>query len=136
MANNALLFNAAYVGYLGGLLAGQNLQSAVSADYALSVTQAQQFATALDGAIANDLAASPVPAGSVAISIVTGAAIVPAGSTAVFESQNGKLGLIQQLSYSSAFQHFTTGQLAASFATQVAAIRAAYLQAVPNLVVT
>lgn len=134
MANNALLFNAAFVGYLGGLVAGQNLQDSVSANYATLVTQATAFATQLDSIIANDLAGTPVPAGSVAISINTGAAIPPT-TAAITESQAGKLGLIQQLSFSVGFQHFTTGQLAAAFAVPAAAIRALYLQAVPVLVV-
>jgi len=86
--------------------------------------------------IATDTAGVPQPAGSTGISIAGGAAIVPAGSTAVFESQMGKLGLIYALSFSIAFQRFSTGLLAANFATQAAAVKALYFSAVPNVVVT
>jgi hypothetical protein len=136
MANNAILFNAALQGYMGGMLAGQNLQDPVQADYAAIVTQAVAWATELDSLIANDLAATPVPPTTTQISIAGGAAIVPAGSTAVFESQLGKANLIFSLSFGQAFQRFQTGALAASFATAAAAVRVAYFQAALSLVVT
>ena len=136
MANNALLFNAALAGYAAGMVAGSNITDATVADYNAQTTQAAQWATELDSLIATDTAGVPQPAGSTGISIAGGAAIVPAGSTAVFESQMGKLGLIYALSFSIAFQRFSTGLLAANFATQAAAVKALFFSAVPNVVVT
>lgn len=135
-ANNALLFNAALAGYAAGMVAGSNLTDATTADYAAQATQATNWATELDSVIPTDTAGAPQPGGSVGISVAGGAGIQPAGSSAVLESQNGKMQLIWSLSFSIAFQRFSTGLAAANFATQAAAVKALYFAAVPNLVTT
>jgi hypothetical protein len=128
--NNAVLFNAALNGYLSGAMVGSNLTDPTATDYAGIVNQAKNWATELDSLIATDTTGAPQPAGSIGISAAGGASLPTATSTAVYESQLQKTGMIQMLSMGIAFQRYATGQLAASFAIQAAAVKAAYFQGV------
>lgn len=128
MANNALLYNAAFSGYLAGALAGAYQTDPTQADYAPIVNQAVVFATAMDAAITNDAAATPQPAGTPPISIAGGAAIVGAGTTPLVEAQSVKPGLLQMLCFGMAFQRYTTGLAAGNYTTLIAAIKAVYFQ--------
>lgn len=128
MANNALLFNGALDGFVSGALAGSYQTDPVQADYAAIVNQAVVFATAMDAAIPTDTAGSPQPPGTPGISVAGGAAINPSGSSAVAESQALKQSLMKDLCFTFAFQRYGTGQVAGTFTTAIAAIKAIYLQ--------
>jgi hypothetical protein len=131
--NNALLYNAALNGYLSGAMVGANLTDATSSDYGKIVTQAQAWAAEIDSLILTDTAGAPQPAGSTGISVITtGVAITPTTSTAVYESQLQKTGLIQMLSMGIAFQRYATGLAGTTFATQAAAVKALYFEAVAS----
>jgi len=128
-ANNAILFNAALNGYLAGALAGAPLTDSTQADYAGIVSSAVAWATEIDSIIPTDDGASPQPAGTQPISVVTtGVAIAPTTGT-ILEGQLAKTSLMTQLSYGVAFQRYATGLTATTFASLAAAVKAAYLQA-------
>lgn len=77
MANNNLLYNAAYAGFMTGSQTGRNPTSQVAASY-LDLTQAAQaFATRVDSKIANNAL----------ISGADGAAVVPT-TAAITEDQS------------------------------------------------
>jgi hypothetical protein len=127
--NNALLFNAAFNGFMAGAFAGSYQTDPTQADYAPIVNQAVTFATAMDAAIPTDTAGSPQPATTTGISVAGGAAIQPAGSSAVVEAQSLKPSLLQALCFGAAFQRYATGVPSSQFTAVIAALKAAYFQA-------
>lgn len=138
MANNILLFNAAFSGYLAGALAGGNLTDNVQADYLNIVSQASTFAVVMDAAIPTDAVGTPQPPTSINISLVGGAAdaVVAPTFSGITESQSSKPQLMEALCFGAAFERFATGQSGTVFTVLVAAIKAAYFQTILSNVTT
>jgi hypothetical protein len=146
MANNILLYNAALNGFVSSQLAGSQFDvsaSPAAADFLTIVAQGVVFAALMDAAIPTDDAASPQPAGTGPISVVTtGVAIVPTTS-AITEAQAVKTQLLQSLVFGYFFQRFqanfpapSSTNFAASLTAPIAAIKAAYLAAAAGAIYT
>lgn len=103
-ANNALLYNAVLEGVLAGVISGRPLTAkntgtppaigTADASYSAIVGQATDIAVAIDALIPTDDTASPQPAGTQPISVITtGVAIVPS-TGAIQYGQIGKSRLL------------------------------------------
>jgi len=119
--------------------------SPAAADFLTIVAQGVVFAALMDAAIPTDDEASPQPAGTGPISVVTtGVAIVPTTS-AITEAQAVKTQLLQSLVFGYFFQRFqalanfpapSSTNFAASLTAPIAAIKAAYLAAAAGAIYT
>lgn len=124
MANNTLLKNMAYVGFISGCLQGRKITSSTAADYADLKAAALVFAAAVDTAIANDA------------TISTGAGLIVLPTTD--DDQGNELAKGALLCnicagvMAGAWQESTTS---ADYSTQVAAVAALYGTAISNLTV-
>jgi hypothetical protein len=99
-ANNALLYNACFDGYMAGVFSGRS--HVVAGTFPNLVADAQAFAAAVDALIPTDTAGSPQPAGTTGISVITtGVAIAPTTGT-IQEAQLGKTALMFGLAYGTA----------------------------------
>jgi len=130
--NNILLYNTALSGYISGQLAGSYQIDPTQADYAGNVSQAVIFATAMDAAIAPDIAATPQPAttGPISTTSTNGIAIPPT-TAAITEAIIVKPQLLQALCFGFSFQRYqqtTPAVPAANFTVAIAAIKAIYFQ--------
>jgi hypothetical protein len=113
--HNPLLYNAAYAGFLAGVLGGRDQQDVISADYAGQAAQATAFATELDSLI-------PVDAGITA----AGTTVLPTTGP-ILEDLAAKFALVQALSTGAASGRSNDDPASATpvFYTQVATVLAA-----------
>ena len=110
--NNAILFNAALNGFLGGTFSGRYLTDPVGADYAPAANAAEAFATAVDAAIPLD------------------AALV----TPVDKYTLGHSDMLEQLCNAAANGAYNTDAVSADYGPTASAIAAAYNQSKLKLV--
>jgi hypothetical protein len=124
MANNTLLKNAAYSGFIAGCLQGRKISSTTAADYADMVAAALVFAAAVDTAIANDAT----------ISGGTGIILLPAT-----DDEEGavmaKSMLMHNICAGVMAGAWAESATTADYSTQVAAIAALYGAADNNLTI-
>lgn len=119
MANNNLLFNAAYAGFIAGSQAGRNPSSQTATDY-LNLTQsAEAFATRVDSKIANNALISDGP----------GAALPPT-TAAITEDQAAFTALLQGICTALTSGRYYTSETAADYDDLADVCAAQFTQAI------
>ena len=122
---NPLLYNAALAGFIGGAIAGQQLTSVTSAQYNTLVAAGVAFATEVDSKIAADVAATPQPAGSQAITV--GATSIAPTTGPIIEGEVGKSGFMKAICFGVMFQRYSLDATAADYSALAAAAAVLYL---------
>lgn len=120
---NDLIFNMAFQGALEGMLEGRPFESSTATDYEAQCDAADAYAQEVDSLIAEDATIS-TGGGDASVLVPT--------TSAIQANEIFKGGLIRALSRAQFAGRVITNTTAANYASEAAAVKAAYTQAVTH----